>query len=46
MKYKDICCFCHLIKSLVEEASKHPVGTQWAHRECYQKALQNIGNRR
>lgn len=37
-----VCRFCQLIKSLVEEASMHPYGDGWAHRECIEKAVKRM----
>ena len=38
----EVCCLCHLVKSLVEETQKVPVGTQWSHRECFTRRFREI----
>lgn len=42
MKKKKVCLICHLVKSLVEEAQKHPSGDGWVHRDCYEKYIKTI----
>ena len=35
----SVCAICNLVRSLVEEQTKHPVGDDWVHRDCYEKAV-------
>ena len=46
MKKNEVCVVCHLEKSLVEEAIKHPYGGGWAHRACIALIELKLGKNR
>ena len=38
----EICILCHMVRSLVEEATKTPYGLGWAHRDCCERAEKRL----